>query len=120
MAKVLIVEDDKSLHAAYRTILQNAGHTVVSAYNGKEALEILDKEDVAVILLDILMPEMNGIEFLKQYKRKPNVKVIVFSNLDAEKDIDTVYELGADRYILKAWASPQELIRVVKDMLAAK
>jgi DNA-binding NarL/FixJ family response regulator len=66
------------------------------------------------------MPVMNGIEFLQAAnlsKTHPHLPVIVFSNYDVQKDIDEAYELGATRYILKAWAAPKELARVVKQTL---
>ncbi len=119
MKRILVVEDDKSLHAAYRVILEKEKYKVFSAYNGEEALEELKELSVDLILLDISMPKMNGIEFLEHFENPNNVKVIVFSNLDSEKDINKVYELGAHRYILKAWASPLELVKVVKDTLKA-
>ncbi len=119
MKKILIVEDDKSLHAAYRTILEKEKYEVHSAYNGEEALKELDKVTVDLILLDISMPKMNGIEFLEHFENEKDIKVIVFSNLDSEKDINRVYGLGAHRYILKAWASPLELVKVVADTLQA-
>lgn len=117
MPTILIVEDDKALHAAYKTILSKEKYDVLSAYNGREALEIADNKSVDLILLDINMPKMNGIEFLENYKNSNGTKVIVFSNLDSEKEINKVYELGANRYILKAWASPLELIKIVADTL---
>jgi len=117
MKKILIVEDDKALHAAYRTILEKEKYEVFGAYNGQEALDILDNKKVDLILLDISMPKMNGIEFLEKFANVSGTKVIVFSNLDSEKEINKVYELGAHRYILKAWASPLELVKVVKDTI---
>ncbi len=117
MPRILIVEDDKALHAAYKTILTKEKYEIVSAFNGQEALDALEKTTVDLILLDITMPKMNGIEFLEKYNRLDGTKVIVFSNLDSEKDINKVYELGAHRYILKAWASPLELVKVVADTL---
>lgn len=113
--KILIVEDEAELHKAYKMLLTAEKYTVLSAFDGQEALDLLEDEKVDLILLDIRMPRVSGIEFLRQFKNNQKTKIIVFSNLDAEKDIDTVYELGADRYILKAWASPQELVKVVKD-----
>lgn len=117
MPTILIVEDDKALHTAYRTILTKEKYNVLSAYNGQEALSVIEENKVDLILLDINMPKMNGIEFLENYKNINGTKVIVFSNLDSEKDINKVYDLGAHRYILKAWASPLELVKIVADTL---
>ena len=122
MAKktVLIVEDERMLNEAYQMILQKEGYKVYVAYDGNEAIEQAQKTEPDLILLDLRMPNVGGIDFLKQYnleKKHPKVKVIVFSNLDAQKEIDEAYALGAHKYMLKAWASPKELANLVKDTL---
>jgi CheY-like chemotaxis protein len=119
---VLIVEDEQSLNEAYQMILRKAGYRVQVAFDGQEALEILAMEEPALILLDLRMPRMDGIEFLRNYnvrQEHPNVKVIVFSNYDMQKEIDEAYNLGADRYFMKALASPKELLQVVDNTLAS-
>lgn len=118
---ILVVEDESSLNEAYQIILSNAGYDILSAFDGKEALLITEETNPDVILLDLRMPVMDGIEFLKEYKpdERPNTKVIVFSNYDMQKEIEEAYDLGAHKYILKAWASPKELLKIVKDALEA-
>jgi len=119
--KILIVEDERELNEAYQTILRKEGYTVSAVFDGSEALELIDDFDPALILLDLRMPRIGGIDFLKEYKPTENhkkVKIIVFSNLDSQKEIDEAYSLGAQRYMLKAWASPKELARLVKETLA--
>jgi len=121
-ATILVVEDERSLNEAYQLILRKAGYTVQVAFDGREALELTAQEDPTLILLDLRMPRMDGIEFLRQYNLKekhPDVKVIVFSNYDMQKEIDEAYSLGADRYFMKALASPKELLQVVENTLAA-
>ncbi len=118
---ILIVEDEQALNEAYQTILRKAGYDVQVAFDGQEALEIAAMEEPAIILLDLRMPRMDGIEFLRNYnlrKDHPNVKVVVFSNYDMQKEIDEAYSLGADRYFMKALASPKELLQVVDNILA--
>lgn len=119
--KVLIVEDEALLNEAYQTILGKEGFTHKSAYNGEEALKILEDFTPDIILLDLRMPKMNGIEFLKAYKEAKNddIRIIIFSNYDVQKEIDEAFSLGATRYMLKAWATPKELVRVVNDLLSA-
>lgn len=117
---VLIVEDDRDLREAYVMILQSEGIVTFAAENGQEALALIDKEgDPGIIFLDLRMPVMDGIEFLKQYKapNHPDTEIVVFSNYDAKNEIDKAYELGAERYVLKARAAPKELIRIVKTIL---
>lgn len=121
-ATILIVEDENALNQAYQIILRKAGYSVVSAYDGEDALEKAAKTTPDLILLDLRMPHMDGLNFLRHYKVRelhPEVKVIVFSNYDIQQDIDEAYDQGADRYILKAWASPKELLKVVQDTLVA-
>ncbi len=121
--KVLIVEDEPALSRAYKTILDKEGYQVTTASNGEEALKKTKEDEPDLILLDLRMPKVNGTEFLKRYnlqKDHPNVKVIVFSNLDTQQDIDEAYSLGTDRYMLKAWASPNELAQLVKETLSSK
>lgn len=116
---ILIVEDESVLNEAYQITLAQAGYDIISAFDGKEALELTDQVSPDIILLDLRMPVLDGIGFLKEFdnERYPNTKIIVFSNYDMQKEIDEAYKLGADRYILKAWASPKELIKIVKETL---
>ena len=122
-ATVLIVEDDTDLNSAYQLILTSAGHNVLCAENGKDALEVIKKHGTPdIILLDLRMPVMDGIEFLKHYEapKHPDVTIVVFSNYDAQKEVDEAYRLGAHRYVLKARAAPKELLRIVEDVLDEK
>lgn len=122
-AKILLVEDESSLNQAYTMILESAGYEVHSAFNGKEALKITETIEPDLIFLDLRMPSMDGVEFLKNYNLKedhPNVKVIIFSNLDTQKKIDEAYDLGAHKYILKAWATPKEIKKIAENILAGK
>ena len=121
MKKVLIVEDEQALSAAYKTILEKHGFKPAVAGNGQEALEAIEKERPDVILLDMKMPKMSGLEFLKALETVTHdMKVIVFSNMDTQTEIDEAFRLGAKRYIIKSWASPQDLVRVVNEALDSK
>lgn len=123
MKTILIIEDEKALNDAYRMILEAEGYKVTAAFDGDEALRLTRTLEPDLILLDLRMPKMNGLEFLKEYKPKekhPKVKIIIFSNLDMQSEIDEGYKLGADRYMLKAWASPKELAKLVKATLKQK
>lgn len=119
--KILIVEDEQALREAYTLILGGAGYNVDVASDGGEALDKTKTFKPDLILLDLRMPRVGGLEFLRRYdlvKEHPDVKVVVFSNLDTQQDIDEAYQLGARKYMLKAWASPRELIKLVEDVLA--
>jgi CheY-like chemotaxis protein len=104
--QVLIIEDEQLLNEAYARVLSAANIALLRAYNGKEALDILKTEKPDIILLDLRMPVMDGIEFLKNLKPKenlPEAKIIVFSNYDDQHEIDEAFSLGAMHYMLKAW-----------------
>jgi CheY-like chemotaxis protein len=118
---VLIVEDDNDLRDAYVMILESEGIDTKAAENGQVALDLIASEgDPGIIFLDLRMPVLDGIGFLKQYNAPEHTEteVIVFSNYDAKNEIDAAYELGAQRYVLKARAAPKELIRIVRTILS--
>lgn len=119
---ILIVEDDQDLNKAYNMIISSAGHHVTSAHDGKQALEVLAgdfKPDI--IFLDLRMPVLDGIGFLKEYDvSSDNATVVVFSNYDAQDEVDEAFELGAHRYVLKARAAPKELLRIISDIAHEK
>ena len=120
MARILIVEDDRDLNNAYSVILKNEGHQVVEAFDGKQALKKLKDFSPDLILLDLLMPIMGGLEFLQQYdliKAHPKVKVLIFTNMENSPEVNEAYKLGAHRCIIKSWTAPHNLARVVSDSL---
>ncbi len=123
MAKILIVEDDIDLNLAYRIILERESHTIESVYNGNEALERLDSFNPDLILLDLLMPMKNGVEFLEEYNiaEAPNpAKVVVFTNLENSDEINEAFKLGAYKCIVKSWTAPQGLVKVINDTLKSR
>lgn len=123
MAKILVVEDEQALNEAYRLILEKEGYTVETAFDGQQALDKAADFNPDLILLDLRMPNMNGLDFLKTHtghKNKSKQKIIIFSNMDAQADVDEAYKHGANRYMLKSWASPKELTQLVKDTLKEK
>jgi two-component system response regulator VicR len=123
VAKVLIVEDDKDLNNAYRIILESAGHDVAVSYDGREALKKVKDFSPELILLDLLMPVMGGLEFLQKYDvstAHPDVKVLIFTNMENSPEVAQAYKLGAQRCIIKSWTAPQNLARVVDDTLVGR
>jgi DNA-binding NarL/FixJ family response regulator len=124
MALILIVEDEAPLREAYQTILSTHGHTIKTAADGEAALKLLqDKEAIPdVILLDMQLPRVSGLEFLRRLPEEaPDAtksNVIIFSNQEHEPEIDEAFKLGARKYILKAWASPRNLVKVIDETLS--
>jgi DNA-binding response OmpR family regulator len=123
MTKILIVEDDKDLSEAYRIVLEDAKFTIAQAYDGDEALSLAKTFKPNLVLLDLLMPKKSGKGFLKKYDRNKlhkNVKIVVFTNLQEPDEVDDIYALGVDRYFIKSWTGPKELIKIIKDALKSK
>jgi DNA-binding response OmpR family regulator len=118
--KILIIEDDAVLSKAYELILKKEGHTIEVASNGKVGLEIAEDFKPQIILLDLLMPIMDGIEFLQHYapnKNHPDVKIVILSNVGDDDKVAAGIELGAYKYIVKAHASPSQLAYVVNRLI---
>lgn len=103
-----------------RMILESEGYRVHVSSNGQEALDFMAQTTPQLILLDLRMPVLDGLGFLEAVDLPtmfPDLPVIVFSNYDVQKDVNQAYSYGATRYILKAWASPKELAKIVKETL---
>ena len=115
MAKILIVEDDKNILKLVRYNLQNAGFECLTAITGEDALEIIHKELPELIILDIMLPKMDGFEFLRAVKQGPrfkNVPIIILTAKAEETDRIVGLELGADDYITKPFSVRELLLRV--------
>jgi len=123
VAKILVVEDDTDLNNAYCIILEHSGHKVETAFDGKEALKKLKSFTPDLILLDLLMPVMGGLEFLQQCdlaKNSKDTKVLIFTNMENSPEVAAAYELGAHRCIIKSWTAPHNLSQIVEDTLNPK
>ena len=122
MAKVLVVEDDMRLKITYDILLQKEGHTVERALNGEEALQKIAEFQPDLVLLDMMMPRMTGLQFLEAARVRenyPNTKIIVFSNMSSPGDMQRAFELGATKYMLKSSTSPKQLAKLIQDTLAS-
>jgi DNA-binding response OmpR family regulator len=122
MAKntVLLVEDDEMLHTMYTQKFTKEGYDVKSAFNGMEGIQIAEEAQPAIILLDIIMPKMDGFVALKKLKKNDKTKdipVILLTNLGQEEDIRKGKELGAADYFIKANHTPQEVVDKVKEVI---
>ncbi|HEX7259535.1 MAG TPA: response regulator [Candidatus Saccharimonadia bacterium] len=118
---VLIVEDDQMLRSAYETVLTMDGYETSVAADGQEALALAKKIKPNVILLDMLMPTMNGLEFLEQFRAKtehPTIKIIVFSNMSVPSDVQNALRHGACKYLTKSSFTPREIEDIIKEVLA--
>ena len=120
MKKILIIEDEHFLLDMYQTKFKSEGYKVYTARDGQEGLVITKKEHPDLILLDIVMPIMNGYEFLHQVRRDKEIKdlkVYIFSNLGQSSEIKKGINEGADGYLIKANLTPNQLADKVKKIL---
>ena len=117
MRKILIVEDNDIVLKAMKGILDKNGYYVMSALNGKEALEMVEKDEYDVVITDLMLPYVNGLELLQRIKSDVthrNIKVLVVSAIQNELTIAEAFKLGADDYMLKPVVGIELLNRVNK------
>ena len=121
MALILIVEDYPSLQKVYSMAVQEAGHEFLLAKDGDEALKQATEHTPDLILLDLLMPGVNGMEFLKKFdlKMHPQTKVIVFTNMDHPTLRAELSALGINMYLTKSEYTPKELMKIIDSTLKA-
>lgn len=120
-SRILIIEDEKPLREAFAFLLQSEGYTVELAENGKVGLQKVTTFKPDLILLDMLMPVMNGQEFLKEANLNSiaNTKTLMLSNLSDPITLDDAHVYGVTDSVLKADLSPAELAAKVKKLLAS-
>ena len=116
MYNILVVDDDKEIVESIEIFLKNEGYNVYKAYNGMEALDVLVNNDVHLILMDIMMPKLDGWSVLRQIRQESKVPVIMLTARGEEQDELFGFELGVDEYISKPF-SPKILIARIKAIL---
>lgn len=98
--KILVVDDEKNILKLYQAELEDEGYTVVTANSGREGLEVFDRENPDIVTLDILMPDMDGIQVLRQIKeKKPSVPIIMLTAYDYRDDFSVWI---SDAYVVKS------------------
>lgn len=121
MTKMLIVEDDPLMSRMYQKIFTFEGYEVVMAGDGEEGLEKIRELKPTLVLLDVMMPKMNGLQVLEKLKIDPETKaipVIMLTNLAGQQDAETALAKGAVKYIVKSEHEPKEIANIVKEILA--
>ena len=119
MQKILVVDDDAHIRDVVCFALRRAGYQPLTAGNGRAALEVAAREMPALVVLDILMPELDGTAVCTRLRAKSDVPVIFLTSKDEEMDRVLGLELGADDYVVKPF-SPRELVARVKAVLRRK
>ncbi len=112
MYTVLVCDDEKDIVSALKIYLTSDGYNVLEAYNGNEAIDIIEKEEVHCVLMDIMMPDMDGISALMKIREKYNTPVIFTTAKSEDNDIVLGLNLGADDYITKPFNPVEVLARV--------
>jgi CheY-like chemotaxis protein len=121
MAKILIVEDDPLMSRMYQKIFTFEGYEVEMAGDGEDGLEKTRSSKPTLILMDIMMPKMNGLQALEKLKADPETKaipVIMLTNLAGQQDAETALSKGAIKYIIKSEYEPKQVVNMVKEILA--
>lgn len=116
----MIVEDDSFVMDIYKTKLSQEGFEVIEAINGVEALKKLKDAKPDIMLLDIVMPYMDGLEVLKKVKGEEstkNIPVILLTNLSQKEEVDKGLGLGASDYLIKSHFTPSEVLEKIKTYL---
>lgn len=116
MYNILVCDDEKDIVAALKIYLEADGYQVFEAYNGREAVDILNKEEIHLVLMDIMMPEMNGISAMVKIRETSNVPVILLTAKSEDTDKILGLTVGADDYVTKPF-NPVELQARVKSQL---
>ena len=118
--KILIVEDDKMISNMYETKLKQEGFDVILAENGATGLDLAIKEEPDIILLDVIMPQMDGFMVLQEIRSNPGTKdkpVVMLTNLGTSEDQEKGKQLGASDYWVKASMTPAQISEKVKELL---
>jgi two-component system, OmpR family, alkaline phosphatase synthesis response regulator PhoP len=115
---LLIVEDDETLREIYALKMTIEGFDVLAARDGAEGLELATTHKPDLILLDILMPRMTGVEFLKLYAQQPDkAVVVVISNKSTPDEISEVKKMGAADYLIKSQHTPDQIVAIVRSYI---
>lgn len=120
--RILLVDDDAALRDMYTFILTKAGYEVVTAQDGVEGLAKAREGSFALILLDMMMPNLDGMDFLRSYAdegpKEPNGPIVVLSNAGYDEVADEAEQMGAAAFLLKADLLPNDLVDEVKKYIA--
>lgn len=115
--KVLLIEDFPVIQKLYSQPLASHGFDVDIARDGKDALDLVAKNEYDFILLDLLLPNVNGIEFLEKYQDRPqHTKIIILSDFNEERTVERAKSLGVHSYFIKAENTPSQLIEKLKSI----
>ena len=116
MYNILVCDDEKEITDAIEIYLSQEGYRVLKAYNGKQALEIMNKEEIHLLIIDLMMPEMDGIHAILKIRKTSSIPIIVLSAKSQDADKILGLNVGADDYVTKPF-NPLELVARVKSQM---
>jgi len=123
MARVLVIDDEEQVRTLIREVLEGAGHEVMEARNGREAIKLYEAHPTDVVITDLVMPEQDGIETIRELRRRvPAVKIIAVSGAQQKLNLDLLYvaeKLGALRTMEKPF-DIRKLVALVEELLRDK
>jgi DNA-binding response OmpR family regulator len=114
--KILVVDDEVKIVEVVKSYLENSGYSVYEAYNGREALDKFKKENPALVILDLMLPDITGEEICKTLRKKSRVPIIMLTAKVEEEDVLKGLNIGADDYVTKPF-SPRQLVARVEAVL---
>ena len=117
---VLIIEDDSYISDMYRIKLESEDFEVITSKDGIAGIKMLERQKPDIVLLDIVLPKIDGFSVLKTIKRNPELKeipIVLLTNLSQKENVEKGFELGADSYIIKAHFTPSEVVEKIKKIL---
>lgn len=119
--KIMVIEDDRFLSSLIKARLEKDGFTVIQAFDGEEAMQLLKADKPNLVILDLIMPKVTGFEVLQMISITPGfegVPVVILSNLAQDSDIEKARQLGAKEYFVKVKISIDDLIGKIKTLVA--
>jgi len=120
MKTILLVEDESALQKTFGDLLSKEGYEVIAALDGEAGFRLAKSKKPDLILLDLILPKMHGFDVLKNLKAGPETKeipIIILTNLEDMKDVETALEMGATTYLVKAQYTLDEIVEKIKNVL---
>ncbi len=118
--KIVFIEDEPALQKSLTVALKSLGFEVLSAFDGESGFDLISKEEPDIVLLDLILPKMNGFEVLENMKKNEalsKIPVIILTNLEDTEDVQKVIGLGATNYLIKANYNVEDIASKVKETL---
>jgi DNA-binding response OmpR family regulator len=120
MKKIILVEDDEIMARMYRKVFSFGGFEIIVASDGKKGLKMIKQILPDLVILDVMMPKMNGLEVLNELKRNhrtKNIAVVMLTNLSIPEEIRLALETGAASYLIKCENEPKKVFEIVRKLL---